>query len=303
MRWRSLLVAPALVVACAKGEPVEPQLSTTFPGDDGGASSSGTAASADAAAAGSSSGTPGDTTSSEGSTGLQAESTGDDPGIPGWLLTVDDVGPAARLMRIDAGTAQTSVVCTLAPGITFDSLAITRSGDIYGHDPVADLLRRIDPCTCGVFDVMSSQGPMQITPDEGDGLYGLRTATGELVAIDPASATFAHVGDLGLEFTDAAIAWADTIDAIYAVSGDNDRLYFVDPGVTVSLITDLALDVAGIGLEQHAGTELLYVCTAAAQLQWIDVTTGGVVTIAPMPGLGSCNDLAAPWGPVSCVPD
>jgi hypothetical protein len=63
------------------------------------------------------------------------------------------------------------------------------------------------------------------------------------------------------------------------------------------------MDVSGIGLDVHHGTELLYMCSASLVLQWIDTTTGGVVEIAPMNGLGSCNDLAAPWSPVACVPD
>lgn len=299
-------VALALAIGCAKGEPVEPQLSTTLSGDDlppPTAESTGAAADdADDGSSAASSATTGGGGNADTTTDPTAESTGSDAGPPGWLLTVDDVGEAARLMRIDVGSGQTSEVCTLAPGVGFDSLAITRGGAIYGHDPTADLIRRIDPCTCSVTDLMTSQGPMQLAADDDDGLFGLRTTTGELVAIDVASATLTPAGELGPGFTDGAIAWSDEIDALYAVSGDNDRLYFVDPGGTVSLIADLAIDVGGIGLDLHHGTDLLYMCASTAVLRWIDTTTGGVVEIAPM-NLGSCNDLAAPWGSVACVPD
>jgi hypothetical protein len=299
-------LALALVLACAKGEPVEPQLSTTLQGDDGVDTAVDTMAGpGDSSSAADSSGDPPGTSTggeAEASTGMPSESTGGE-GPPAWLLTVDESGPAPRLVRIDVGSAQTSEVCTFVPGVAFDSLAITRGGEIYGHDPVADMIRRVDPCTCGVTDLMSSQGPMQLTADASDGLYGLRTVSGELVAIDVASATFSPAGQLGPGFVDAALAWSDEIDAMYAVSADTDRLYFVDPGGTVSLITDLAMDVSGIGLDINHGTELLYMCSASLVLQWVDTTTGGVVVIAAMNGLGSCNDLAAPWSPVACVPD
>ena len=299
-------VALVLATACAKGEPVEPQFSTggdDFPPPTADVGSGAT----DAGEGETSSGAPSTSTSegdeAEATTIPAGDSTGADAEPPGWLLTVDDVGPAARLVRIDTDTGQTSEICTFVPGITLDSLAITRAGVIYGHDPAADLIRRVNPCTCGVTDLMASQGPMQLTTDDDDGLFGLRTTTGELVQIDVASATFSPAGEVGPGFADSAIAWSDDIDAMYAVSGDNDRLYFVDPGGTVSLIADLAIDLGGIGLDLHHGSDLLYVCSAALLLQWIDTTTGGVVEIAPLNGLGSCNDLAAPWAPVACVPD
>lgn len=301
-------VALALALGCAKGEPVEPQLSTTLSGDDlPPPMEDTTSVATDVGEDDTSSAAPGATTDGGGNDDTtadpMAESTGSDAGPPGWLLTVDEVGEAARLMRIDVGNGQPSEICTFLPGVGFDSLAITRGGAIYGHDPTADLIRRIDPCTCSVTDLMASQGPMQLTADDDDGLFGLRTTTGELVAIDVASATLTPAGELGPGFADGAIAWSDEIDALYAVSGDSDRLYFVDPGGTVSLIADLAIDVGSLGLDLHHGTDLLYMCASTAVLRWIDTTTGGVVEIAPMNGLGSCNDLAAPWAPVACVPD
>ena len=134
-----------------------------------------------------------------------------------------------------------------------------------------------------------------ITPDEGDGLYGLSAASGSLVAIDPDTGAVTPLGSLDIPLTGShGATWIESEQQLYMVDGGTDTLYRVDPEtVATTVVTAIDHDFEWVGFEYHPHNETLYGCSYDAQI--ISIALDGSTEVFAELEL-PCNNLAAPWG-------
>lgn len=243
--------------------------------------------------------TTGETSSTGGSD--DTTTTGANVG-PDYLLSIDDQGVVARLLRVDTNTGIGDELCLLEPNLNYNSLAFSRDGVLYAHSVIATAIDRVDPCTCETIRIVEGlTGNVQLTADEANGLYGLDLTADELVQINPSTGAVTLVGAVGQDFTSLGIAYSDVLGGVYAVNGETDELWTIDTG-TGAAISSIAigLDFGAVGLDYHPGQDVLYACTSDATLYTVQPRTGDTQPVGVIGG-AICDNIAAPWRAIACV--
>ena len=244
----------------------------------------------------------GDSVGSTGEPEGTTSTTGEPSMGPDYVLSIDDQGVVARLLRIDTSTGVGSEQCLLPAGLNYNSLAFARDGVLFGHTVNEMAIDRIDPCTCDTVRIAEKlPGNMQLSSDAGTGLYALDLTNDVFLAVNPATGVLTTVGPLGVDFENSGVAWLDDVGVAVALDGLNDQLW------TIDVDTGVAADPVGlseffgsVGLDFHPGHGLLYACSTEAMLATVDPATGVVDFIGEIGGAG-CDNLAAPWEPIECL--
>jgi hypothetical protein len=288
-----------VLAGCAQGadsEFVPPGVGSATTGDDG-VADSGPGTGSDTGA-----GTGPSTTGGAESSGAPADGTTTDvEPAPPWLVSIDDQGAAARLVRVDTNDASTTDVCELPSGRNYNSLMFTRDGDLLAYSVILDMIQRIDPCTCAAADLMAGLGNLQISGGRDAQVHAFTVATSSLYRLDVSMMSSLLIGPVNVASQNLAIAWSDPLDALYLLASDSDELYFLDPeSLTTSLIGSLGTDFTSVGLDYHPGLGQLFACTGTGDLLRID-TNVGTATVVGNLGFAQCDNLAAPWAPVACI--
>lgn len=221
---------------------------------------------------------------------------------PDYLLSIDDQGVVARLLKVDTTTGEGSEQCLLTAGLNYNSLAFARDGVLFAHSVIDMAIDRVDPCTCDTVRIASElPGNLQLSADGGTGLYALDLTNDVFLEVNPATGALTTIGPLGVDFASSGVAWLDDVGKAVALDGLNDQLW------TIDVDTGVAGDPVGlseffgsVGLDFHPGQGVLYACSSDAMLATLDPTTGVVSFIGEIGGAG-CDNLAAPWEPIDCL--
>ncbi len=231
-----------------------------------------------------------------------------------WLLSVN--GSAKTLVKIDTVTGQTATVCSFSTVYAgYPSTTFGLNGTLYGWNGSGDTLDIIDPCTCEVTVVgvtQSANGTLYtsvpgITADGNkvETLFGLSTDQDKLLELDVATGGAEEIGPLGLDFHYSGTTWSVELDGLYAINDYTDKLYVLDTETGAATdIADLDINFDKVGIEYHIGDQNLYTCTnanfsALAKVYRVNVQTGETTVVADLDY--GCNNLAAPWTPVTCI--
>ncbi len=248
---------------------------------------------------------PGTTTdeTADGST-EESGSTSAGGGDPGdWLLTVDRGSNPPRLVRADLAGGVVEV-CSLAGAVDYLSIAFAPDGTLYGLNGTANRIDTINPCNCS-FQIVgpTSLGPIALDRQgmESGELLAVDPALDALVRVDVATGLGTVIGPLGFMFGTADLAWSDLLQAPYAVEGDNDFLYTVDP-VTGAATPGMPLsqDVTDPGLAVHPNDNGLYACSGDT-LYTVDASTGLMTAVGPLGLTGACRTLTPPQTAIECI--
>ena len=221
---------------------------------------------------------------------------------PPWLLSIDN--GTHTLRKVDIVTGKSAVICTLSVKNSYPSLTFRRDNVLVASRK-GIALDQIDPCTCQVTAIGAygaATGVNGITSDHAAGLFGISSGLEALISINPATGVATSIGPLGAKFGTNGATWSDAIHALYAINGADNMLYVVDPktgAATPQAV--LSQKFGSVGVERHPGNGQIYACSDDGMLRQVDPVTGNVTTIGPLGESAACTNLAAPWGPVSCV--
>jgi hypothetical protein len=95
-------------------------------------------------------------------------------------------------------------------------------------------------------------------------------------------------------------------NVLYGINATTDRLYTFDGDTAMELDQiQLSGNFASVGLELHPSLGNLYACGINGQqraLYEVDVLSGDVTQLAPDVWAANCDNIAAPFGPVDCIP-
>ncbi|MBL91476.1 MAG: hypothetical protein CMH56_06635 [Myxococcales bacterium] len=233
-------------------------------------------------------------------------------GVLPWLLSVNNA--LGNLVKIDTATGQMTTVCDFAEAVSYPSTTFGLDGTLYGWNGFNKSLDIIDPCTCEVTEVGASIDSNGLTytsipgitadGNKEETLFGLSTDQDKLLTLSVETGVVSPVGDLGLDFHYSGTTWSTELEGLYAINNLTDKLYVLDAETGLATaIADIDINVNLVGIEYHIGTQTLYTCTnpngGDSNLYSVDVNTGQTGLITNM-GYG-CNNLAAPWTPVSCI--
>lgn len=228
-------------------------------------------------------------------------SAGGEPGD--WLLTVDRGASPPRLVKVGL-TGATVDVCGLAASVDYTSLVFARDGTLYGHNAAQGRIDVINPCNCS-FQIVgpTSLGPISlgIAGIGDDALLGLDNALDALVRVDVETGLGTVVGPLGYIFETSALAWSDPLQLAYAVEGENDYLYTIEPSTGAATpLWPLSPVVGDPGLAVHPNDDALYLCDANT-LYGLDPSSGALTEIGSLGLQGACRTLAAPQTAIACL--
>ena len=252
--------------------------------------------------------------------GMGGDGDGDGLELPLWLLNIDNLGETHRLVRLslaEGEEGQTDVICddlTLPPGIpantSFNSLTFNANLLLASmRDQITgDTLALIDPCTCEVSEIgkYGFERVNGITSNEDQLMFGTSNAQDAMIQIDPMTAMSMQIQDLG-EWGSGGLTWSEPQEnVLYAINSADDRLYTFD-GDDASPLGDIPLSqtFGSVGMELHPTLGVIYACGVnndPSSLHSINIETGDVEFVATTDLDANCSNLAAPFGPVDCVP-
>jgi hypothetical protein len=233
-----------------------------------------------------------------------------------WLLSVN--GTAKTLVKIDTVTGQTITVCSFSTVYAgYPSTTFGLNGTLYGWNGFDKTLDIIDPCTCEVTTVGTTEDANGVLYSNVPGitadghkvetLFGLSTDQDELLELDIATGGATSLGPLGVDFHYSGTTWSTDLDGLYAINDYTDKLYVLNPETGAATdIADLDLNFDKVGIEYHIGDQNLYTCTnhnfsSLSKVYRVDTATGTTTAVSDL-NYG-CNNLAAPWTPVACIDD
>lgn len=248
---------------------------------------------------------PGTTSTGPGEESSEGSSSTSSGGgeLGDWLLTVDRGSNPPRLVRIDL-TGAAVEVCSLAAVADYASIVFTRDGTLYGLNAAQNRIDVINPCNCS-FQILgpTSLGPMALSlAASDDELLGIEPALDALVRVDLESGLGTVVGALGFMYGESGLAWSEPLALPYAIEGENDYLYTVDPVTGLSTAAHmLSVDITNPGLAVHPNDGVLYACEGDA-LYTIDTSNGLMTMVGGALGLtGGCQTLTPPRTAVACI--
>ncbi len=273
-------------------------------------SDAGTAGSGDTGTAGSTGGTAtGGTTAGSGTTGGS---------LPLWILTVEDrQDDTHRLLRISVDPMDLGAIAEICADIAFppdigqgtNVTSLTFNNEVLyasvRKDVNGDTLVVVDPCQCTATEVgqYGYQAVNGITSNVVEDMRGVSAAQDVILDIDPATAVSNVLNNLPGDWDSNGLSWSEPMtNYLYGIDAKSDRLYTFD-GNDGSLVTSVALsmDFTWVGIEYHPDLATLFTCSQPGDLWSVDIPTG-TVTVEATLGLQGCDNLAAPFGPVACIP-
>jgi hypothetical protein len=146
-----------------------------------------------------------------------------------------------------------------------------------------------------------------ITSNESQEMFGISVMQDVIIDIDPMTAASMIVQQLGLNWGSTGLTWSQPQDnVLYGVNATTDRLHTFD-GDTAMETNQIQLNgnFSSVGLELHPTLGTLYACgiqNNQQHLYSIDVMSGDVALLAQDVWEASCDNIAAPFGPVDCIP-
>lgn len=248
-----------------------------------------------------------------------------------WLLAIDESDPlegdgqptdALVRVRLDPGhEGEREVLCpslALPPELPADTnftSLVVQGERLYASallETWGDTLVEVDPCTC-TASVVGSYGFTQVAglaaADELDGLFGLAAEGDALLTIDAANANAEALVELAADWGSNALSPARTDGAVelYALDASSDRLYTfrASDGLSMGSVP-LSQPLLTAGLELHPEIERLYACGVEGRetaLYELTPDSGALRMIADGVFASACDNLAAPNGPIACIPD
>ncbi|MBK8262259.1 MAG: hypothetical protein IPK80_13100 [Nannocystis sp.] len=244
------------------------------------------------------------------------------PPLAEWVLAIEDMPGNAihRLLKISVAegeVGQVTVICpnlTVDPSIgqvtnftslTFNQAKLYASAGKGGTN--ANTLVLVDPCNCNAAEVgQYGQGIHSvagITSNTKAEMLGISGSINSVIKIDVNTAAAAVLAMLSMTWGTHGLTWSDAdSNLLYGINGANDRLYTFEASTGVELDSiALSRDFGSVGLEYHPGLSTLYACSNPGDLWSVDIMTGLVTTEATL-GLNNCDNLAAPFGLVECIP-
>jgi hypothetical protein len=229
------------------------------------------------------------------------------------------VNSLVKISTEPGNIGEVTVVCadlTLPPGLPADATftSLTFNGQqLYGsarQTANGDTLVHIDPCTCIVSEVGQYGFTLVngITSNEAQTMFGSSAASDEVISIDPSDASSIVVSSLPSDWGSHGLTWSDPVDnLLYGINATDDRLYTFDGTSTLSQGSiALSVDFGSVGIEYHPGDDILWACGVAGDqrsLYSVNINTGIAALEATDILGGICDNLAAPFGPVDCIPE
>ncbi len=290
---------------------------TASAGSDTGTAGSGTAGTTAGTATGGTAGGGTTGTTGAGSAG-SGGTTGGMPGLPLWILAVEDrADDTHRLLRISVDPMDLGAITEICADLTFPpsigqqtnvtSLTFNKSV-LYASvrkNTYGDTLVIVDPCTCtttevGEYGYTAVNG---ITSNVAEDMRGVSADQDVILDIDPMSAMSSVLNNLPGDWGSNGLSWSDPMtNYLYGIDAASDRLYTFD-GTDGSLVTsvDLSMNFGSVGIEYHPDLATLFTCSNPGDLWSVDIPTGTVTVEADL-NLENCDNLAAPFGPVACIP-
>ena len=252
---------------------------------------------------------------------------GDDPNqYAPWILHVEEPDQMTdRLVQIfvdENNLGQRNVICedlTLPDGIpsntAFTSLTFNSNvlyASVRKFNVNGDTLLRINPCDCTTEEVGQYGNGMYdglngITSNEIQDMFGSSSTDDIIIDIDPETADAGFLADLPGDWGSTGLTWSDPVDnVLYGINATNDRLYTFD-GDNAMNISDIQMNgnFGSVGIEYHPGFDVLYACGIANDnnsLYSVDIDSGMVTQVVADAFEAVCDNLAAPFGPVDCIP-
>jgi hypothetical protein len=256
-------------------------------------------------------------------TSLLGEPTPRDAGPPElerWLLTIENQSnnEVHRLVRISldpASLGEKLEICAdvkLPPSVpkaniisslTFNQERLYASGK--GADE-GDTLFLVDPCQCAA-SVVGQYGytfVAGITSTGDQHMFGISGGQDVFLQVNPATAVSTQLSELGSDWNTVGLSWSGAErNTLWAIDGAQDRaIEYTVTGSMVGAPITLDYPFGSVGLEYHPGLRKLYACSDPGDLLEVDTTTGHV-SIGPSLNQPGCNNLAAPYGRVACIPN
>ena len=244
------------------------------------------------------------------------------PVLPAWIVSIDEPDATTdRLIRIsiddnDFGTvteicADLTLPDSLPADTAFTSLTFNQNIILASarKNITGDTMVIIDPCGCEATEVgeYGFSRVNGITSNEDQSLFGVSVTEDVIIDIDPMTAASQVLTDLMADWGSTGLTWSQPQDnVLYGINASTDRLHTFDgdSGVDQDSI-QLSGNFASVGIELHPTFNRLFACGIAGQrraLYEVNVEDGTVTQLEPDVWAGNCDNIAAPFGPVDCIP-
>jgi len=235
-----------------------------------------------------------------------------------WILAIDQPGGGVHVLlkvSVDEGeVGETTVICEdleISPELPADTdfTSLTFNNEELYASSNGNTLAYVNPCACEVTEI----GPFGfewvngITSNEAQNMFGASVTSDVVITIDPMTGVSKVLSQLPGDWGATGLTWSAPIDnLLYGINAADDRLYTFD-GDNASPLGSVSMTASfeSVGLEFHPGKETLYACGVTKQrksLFSVDLDSGEVTLEAADVFGGNCNNLAAPFGPVECIP-
>jgi hypothetical protein len=196
---------------------------------------------------------------------------------------------------------------SIGQNTNFTSLTFNKE-DLFGSvrkNLIGDTLVHVDPCDCtateiGQYGFSSVNG---ITSNVNEDMLGVAGSADDIIEIDPNDASSVFFSNLPGQWGNHGLTWSDpNLNVLYAIEANSDILYTFDADDgTEQDSVGLNMNFGSVGIEYHPGVDVLYTCSNPGDLWSVDINNG-MVTVEAQIGLQNCDNLAAPFGPVACIP-
>jgi hypothetical protein len=235
-----------------------------------------------------------------------------------WILTLDNSDDATghNLARISIAEADYGTVTFVCDEVTLPNSVPTtniissltfNNGRLYASGKGTedgDTMFLIDPCAC-TATVVGQYGYTLVAGITSNGvqdMFGISGGEDLVMTIAPATAMGTLLSALGADWGTVGLTWSGAQkDSLWGISGSTDELieFSASDGTQLnSLVMDF--DFTSVGVEYHPGVDTIYACSGSGELLEVNPATGAV-KVGPDMGLGTCNNLAAPFGSVQCI--
>ena len=146
-----------------------------------------------------------------------------------------------------------------------------------------------------------------ITSNETQDMFGVAVAEDVIIDIDPQDAMSSELTDLGANWGSTGLTWSQPQDnVLYGINATTDRLHTFDGDNGMELGSlQLQGNFGSVGLELHPTFNRLFGCGVSGDgrsLYEVGVEDGSMTQLAPNVWTNNCDNIAAPFGPVDCIP-
>lgn len=234
-----------------------------------------------------------------------------------WILTLDnsDDNTGHQLVQVSIADEDFGTVTTICADVTLPNTVPStniissltfNNGLLYASGKGADegdTLFLVDPCEC-TATVVGQYGytfVAGITSTGAQDMFGISGEQDVVFGIDPSTALGSLLSVLAEDWSTVGLTWSGTTrDSLWGISGATDQLYEFSVDGTQLGTVDMDFNFSSVGVEYHPGVDTIYACSGSGEILVVNPTSGAV-TVGPNLGLGTCNNLAAPFGSVNCI--